>query len=318
MGRSRCERDSRGDREGGVGEWTHGSVLPRRHSARLAEARRRHGGEIAGPAGQWGLFDQPAPHVLVLRGLPGPRGRGADRRGRRRQIRDRLAEEPDIPDPSPTDRTPRLSATSGWARPALLTGPNGFRTLSESWRGQGWEYWVRSFLVELHLSQDTDADALLSSNPFALLVGMVLDQQVPLEWAFASPLELERRLGQELEPKRIAHMDPEAFAAAFSAKAALHRYPGSMAARGQELAKLVVDRYGGRTEAIWEEAPSGTELFRRVKELPGFGEHKAKIFVALLGKQLGVRPQGWESVSAPFSDAGTYRSVADITDPDTL
>ena len=113
-------------------------------------------------------------------------------------------------------------------------------------------------------------------------------------------------------------MDPEALAAAFSAKPALHRYPGSMAARVQELAKLVVERYRGRTEAIWEGAPTGAELFRRVKELPGFGEQKAKIFVALLGKQLGVRPEGWETVSAPFSDPGTFRSVADITDTDTL
>ncbi len=172
--------------------------------------------------------------------------------------------------------------------------------------------------MELHLSQDPDADALLSRSPFALLVGMVLDQQVPLEWAFASPRALERRLGKALEPKRVAHMDPETLATAFSAKPALHRYPGSMAGRVQELAKLVVDRYGGRTEAIWETAPTGTELFRRVKELPGFGEQKAKIFVALLGKQLGVRPEGWDTVSAPFSDPGSFRSVADITDPDTL
>ena len=132
------------------------------------------------------------------------------------------------------------------------------------------------------------------------------------------PRELERRLGKALEPKRIAQMDPEALAAAFSAKPALHRYPGSMAARVQELAKLVVEHFGGRTEAIWEGAPTGAELFRRVKELPGFGEQKAKIFVALLGKQLGVRPEGWESVSVPFSDPGSFRSVADITDADTL
>ncbi len=172
--------------------------------------------------------------------------------------------------------------------------------------------------MELHLSQDADADALLSSNPFALLVGMVLDQQVPLEWAFASPRELERRLEKTLEPKSIAHMDPEALATAFSAKPALHRYPGSMATRVQELAKLVVERYGGRTEAIWEGASSGAELFEHVRELPGFGEQKAKIFVALLGKQLGVRPEGWETVSVPFSDPGTFRSVADITDTETL
>jgi uncharacterized HhH-GPD family protein len=172
--------------------------------------------------------------------------------------------------------------------------------------------------VELHLSQDAEADALLSKSTFALLIGMVLDQQVPLEWAFASPLELRRRLGKALEPKRIAQMDPEALAAAFSSRPALHRYPGSMAARVQELAKLIVERYHGRPDDIWTTAQSGDELLRRVKELPGFGEQKAKIFVALLGKQLGVRPPGWEAVSAPFSDAGSFRSVADITDVETL
>ena len=172
--------------------------------------------------------------------------------------------------------------------------------------------------MELHLSQNTEADALLSENTFALLVGMVLDQQVPLEWAFASPLELQRRLGTALDAGGLAHLDPEALAAAFSAKPALHRYPGSMAARVQEMAKLVADRYQGRTEGIWDGATSGTELLQRIKELPGFGEQKAKIFVALLGKQLGVRPPGWETVSAPYSDPGSFRSVADITDPDTL
>ncbi len=172
--------------------------------------------------------------------------------------------------------------------------------------------------MELHLSQDPEADALLSRSPFALLVGMVLDQQVPLEWAFASPLELERRLGKSLDPTHIAQMDPEALAAAFTARPALHRYPGSMAARVQELAKVVVERYRGRTEEIWQGVASGPELLRRVKELPGFGEQKAKIFVALLGKQLGVRPAGWETVSVPFSDPDTFRSVADITSADTL
>jgi len=172
--------------------------------------------------------------------------------------------------------------------------------------------------VDLHLSQDPEADALLSDNPFALVVGMVLDQQVPLEWAFASPLELQRRLGKSLDAKRIAQMDPEALAAAFSSRPALHRYPGSMAARVQELATLVVERYGGRTEAIWEGATSGEDLFRRVKELPGFGEQKARIFVALLGKQLDVRPEGWDTVSTPFSERGSFRSVADITDVESL
>ena len=172
--------------------------------------------------------------------------------------------------------------------------------------------------MELHLSQEPEADAILSSNPFALLVGMVLDQQVPLEWAFAGPATLQRRLGKALDAGRVARMDPEALAEAFSSKPALHRYPGSMAGRVQELSKMVTDRYGGRAERIWEEASSGPELLARVKELPGFGEQKAKIFVALLGKQLGVRPEGWEAVSEPFSEPGSFRSVADIVDPDTL
>jgi uncharacterized HhH-GPD family protein len=172
--------------------------------------------------------------------------------------------------------------------------------------------------VELHLSQDPEADALLSKSPFALLVGMVLDQQVPLEWAFASPLELQRRLGKPLDAKRIAQMDPEALATAFSSRPALHRYPGSMAARVQEMAKLVVENYRGHTEEIWTGATSGTDLLRRVKELPGFGEQKAKIFVALLGKQLSVRPPGWQEVSQPFGDPGTTFSVADITDAGSL
>jgi uncharacterized HhH-GPD family protein len=172
--------------------------------------------------------------------------------------------------------------------------------------------------VELHLSQDPKADALLSKSPFALVVGMVLDQQVPLEWAFASPLELQRRLGKALDPKRISQMDPETLATAFSSTPALHRYPGSMSTRVQELSKLVVERYHGRTEEIWTGASSGDELLRRVKELPGFGEQKAKIFVALLGKQLGVRPEGWDTASAPFSEPGSFRSVADITDMESL
>ncbi|HUI05309.1 MAG TPA: HhH-GPD-type base excision DNA repair protein [Acidimicrobiales bacterium] len=172
--------------------------------------------------------------------------------------------------------------------------------------------------MSLHLSQDRDADALLSSNPFALLVGMVLDQQVPLEWAFASPLELQRRLGRDLDAGEVAAMDPEQLSASFSAKPALHRYPGSMATRVHELARRITDDYDGRAEGLWQGVTSGTELYTRVRALPGFGEQKAKIFVALLGKQLGVRPEGWEAASAPYSDRESRRSVADITGPETL
>lgn len=172
--------------------------------------------------------------------------------------------------------------------------------------------------MQLRLSQDPDADALISSDDFALLVGMVLDQQVPLEWAFAAPLELKRRLGPAFDPARLAAMDPTQLVSVFSAKPALHRYPGSMASRVHELARLVVERYGGRAGDVWKGAATGVELFDRIRELPGFGEQKAKIFVALLGKQLGVRPAGWEAVSAPFSDNGSTRSVADIRGPESL
>jgi uncharacterized HhH-GPD family protein len=173
-------------------------------------------------------------------------------------------------------------------------------------------------MTTLRLSGDPEADALLSKDPLALLIGMVLDQQIPLEWAFAGPAELRRRLGRDLDATDIASMDPDALAAAFSARPALHRYPGSMAGRVQELCRLLVDTYGGKAEAVWTGVGSGADLFDRVRQLPGFGEQKAKIFVALLGKQLGVEPPGWRDVSTPFGDPHTYRSVADITDPASL
>jgi uncharacterized HhH-GPD family protein len=173
-------------------------------------------------------------------------------------------------------------------------------------------------VTELHLSQDPESDRVLSESPLALLIGMVLDQQVPLEWAFAGPAELQRRLGAPLQASAIAATDPEKLVAAFAGKPALHRYPASMAARVQELCRLVVDRYGGDPVRIWQGVSRASDLLKRIKELPGFGDHKAKIFVALLGKQLGVRPEGWEEVSAPFGEPGSFRSVADITDPESL
>jgi uncharacterized HhH-GPD family protein len=173
-------------------------------------------------------------------------------------------------------------------------------------------------MVTLRLSGNPAADKLLSKDPLALLIGMVLDQQIPLEWAFAGPEELRSRLGHDLDAKELAEMDPDTLAAAFSARPALHRYPGSMAGRVQELCRMLVDRYEGRADAVWKGATSGTDLLTRVRDLPGFGEQKAKIFVALLGKQLGVTPTGWRDVSEPFGDPGSFRSVADITDPVSL
>jgi uncharacterized HhH-GPD family protein len=170
----------------------------------------------------------------------------------------------------------------------------------------------------LYLSGDPEADALLTKDPLALLIGMVLDQQIPLERAFRSPFDLKDRLGGPLDAATLASMDPEALAEAFAERPALHRFPKSMAARVQEVCSLIVDSYGGDAAAVWTSAADGKELLANVKALPGFGEQKARIFVALLGKQLGVRPPGWEKAAAPFGDAGSFRSVADIDSPDTL
>jgi uncharacterized HhH-GPD family protein len=170
----------------------------------------------------------------------------------------------------------------------------------------------------LYLSGNQKADALLSKDPFALLVGMVLDQQVPLEWAFAAPAELKRRLGGKLDARSIAAMDPEELAGIFSERPALHRYPGSMARRVHELSRLLVDRYGGKAQNVWSGSDDAADLLRRLKELPGFGDQKARIFLALLGKQLGTRPTGWEGASSPYGESGSFRSVADIVDAPSL
>jgi uncharacterized HhH-GPD family protein len=170
----------------------------------------------------------------------------------------------------------------------------------------------------IHLTGDKEADALLSKDPLALLIGMVLDQQIPLERAFWAPAELARRLGQPLDAAAIAAMDPEAFAAVFSEKPALHRFPGSMAGRVQAVCRIVTDEYGGKAATLWNKAPDGDALIARLSALPGFGAQKARIFAALLGKQLGVQPEGWRAATSPFGEAGSYISVADITGPESL
>jgi uncharacterized HhH-GPD family protein len=172
--------------------------------------------------------------------------------------------------------------------------------------------------MALYLSGDPEADAFLSEDPLALLIGMVLDQQVPLERAFSSPRDLRDRLGGQLDAGAIAAMDPGELAEVFSQRPALHRFPASNAGRVQQLCQIIVSDYGGDAASVWEGASSGTDLLRRVRALPGFGEQKAKIFVALLGKQLGVRPSGWQEVSKPFGDKGTHSSVADITSKESL
>ena len=170
----------------------------------------------------------------------------------------------------------------------------------------------------LHLAQNAEADAFLSEDPLALLIGMVLDQQVPLEWAFTAPLLLKERLGRDLDAADISAMDPEALAAVFAQRPALHRYPGSMAKRVQELARQLVKDYDGRAEGVWETAKTGEQLYRQVRNLAGFGEQKARIFVALLGKQLGVQPRGWREQAGDYGKDNVYMSVADIVDGPSL
>jgi uncharacterized HhH-GPD family protein len=170
----------------------------------------------------------------------------------------------------------------------------------------------------LALSGDEAADELLSNDPLALLIGMVLDQQVPLEWAFRSPLELRERLGGRLDPAEMATMEPDALIGVFTGPPALHRFPGSMARRVQELCRVVTDEYEGDASGIWRSASSGQELLRTVRSLPGFGDRKARIFVAVLGKRLGVRPPGWEEAAGAFGEPNAYMSVADIDGPESL
>jgi uncharacterized HhH-GPD family protein len=171
---------------------------------------------------------------------------------------------------------------------------------------------------QLHLSQDPDADELLSRDPLALLIGMVLDQQIPLEWAFSAPLKLRERLGQELDATTIADYEPDALARHFAGPPALHRFPGSMAGRVQQLCRHLVEAYDGDAARVWGGAEDGRDLLRRVKALPGFGEQKAKIFVALLGKQYGVSVPGWREAAGEFGEEGSRCSVADITDRESL
>jgi uncharacterized HhH-GPD family protein len=170
----------------------------------------------------------------------------------------------------------------------------------------------------IHLTGDREADALLSKDPLALLIGMVLDQQIPMERAFWAPAELARRLGGPLDAARIASMDPDEFATLFKERPALHRFPGSMAGRVQAVCRVVADEYGGKAGALWSKLPDGDTLIARLTGLPGFGQQKARIFGALLGKQFGIQPTGWQAATAPFGEPGSYISVADITDAESL
>ena len=172
---------------------------------------------------------------------------------------------------------------------------------------------------QLRIAQDQAADELLSRDPLALLIGMLLDQQFPIERAFAAPRLLADRLGVDrLDAAALAAADPERLTALFQGPPALHRYPGSMAGRTQELACFLVEHYGGRPDALWADAPDGATLLRRLNELPGYGAQKSTIFLALLGKQLGVTPPGWREAAGRYGEEGSRCSVADITGPESL
>ena len=170
--------------------------------------------------------------------------------------------------------------------------------------------------MAFHIAGDPAADQVLDEHPFAVVVGMMLDQQYGMEHAFRGGHKVLSRFGT-LDPEAIADADPDEFTAMASAPPAIHRFPGSMAKRLQELAALVDERYDGDVTRLWTEATSGQDLLKRVQELPGFGRQKAQIFVALLAKQLGVRPDGWEAAAGDYALDG-YRSVADVVDGDTL
>jgi len=177
--------------------------------------------------------------------------------------------------------------------------------------------------MALHITDDAAADALLTDSPLALLVGMLLDQQIAMETAFTGPLKIEQRTGS-LDAAALAAYDPDALTAVFKETPAVHRFPGSMAARVQALCQALVDDWGGDASAIWTRAsgtqggPDGATVLKRLKALPGFGEQKAKIFLALLGKQYGFTGAGWREAAGSYGDEGSFRSVADIVSPESL
>ena len=170
----------------------------------------------------------------------------------------------------------------------------------------------------LCLAQQTEADELLSRDAFALLVGMLLDQQIPMERAFAGPATIASRMDGPFDPPSVAGYDPDGFVEVVAGPPAIHRFPVAMAARIQTLAKHLDQAYGGNAATVWADVKSGDDLLARLSALPGFGAQKAKIFVALLGKQLKVRPRGWREASEPYGEDGAFKSVADVIDPSSL
>lgn len=172
--------------------------------------------------------------------------------------------------------------------------------------------------MTLRLPIDDQANRLLQDDPLALLIGMVLDQQVPLEKAFSSPYELQRRLGRRLDAAELAAFDPPALVEIFAQRPALHRFPKAMAARVQQVCAVLAEKYDGDAAALWTGAADGAQLLARVAELPGFGKQKAQIFTALLGKRFGVQPPGWREAAGDYGELDAHRSVADIVDAESL
>ncbi|NLU79910.1 Fe-S cluster assembly protein HesB [Micromonospora sp. HNM0581] len=172
--------------------------------------------------------------------------------------------------------------------------------------------------MTLALPIDPEANRLLTRDPLALLIGMVLDQQVPMEKAFSSPYVLAQRLGHDLDAAELAGFDPEALVGVFAQPPALHRFPKAMAARVQEVCRVLVERYHGDAAQLWADPTDGGDLLGRLTALPGFGRQKAQIFLALLGKRFGVQPPGWREAAGHYGDAGAHRSVADVTDAESL
>jgi uncharacterized HhH-GPD family protein len=169
---------------------------------------------------------------------------------------------------------------------------------------------------DVHITGRADADALLNDDPLALLIGMQLDQQVPMEWAFMGPYTLQHRLGH-LDTNRIAAMDEDEFVAVCCDKPAIHRFPAVMGRRIHAMCVVLTDRYGDDPAQLWTTASTGAELYSRLRELPGYGEEKAQIFVALLAKRFGVRPRGWKAAAGVFADTQP-RTIADCRDPESL
>jgi uncharacterized HhH-GPD family protein len=170
----------------------------------------------------------------------------------------------------------------------------------------------------MHLATTADGNALLEHDALALLIGMLLDQQIPMEKAFTSPSVLRDRLGRELDATEIATYDADALEQLFRTPPALHRFPAAMAKRVQAMTQVLVDDFDGRAENVWTGAADGTDLVRRISRLPGFGDQKAKIFAALLGKQFDVQPKGWREAAGAYGEKGSFRSVADVVDDSSL